>query len=65
MVINIDLGANSSHQTAVPSTSVTNVIRQGSKALPTSTDSKNAKGTIDKERIVDINSLNPYMNKFV
>jgi hypothetical protein len=56
----------------------TNVIRQGSKALPTLDDRNgNKKGNtdnrfggkpsnnIDKDRIVNIDSLNPYMNKFV
>lgn len=57
----------------------TNVIRQGSKALPTLDDRGNTKkangdnraaaakggSVIDKERIVNIDTLNPYMNKFV
>jgi hypothetical protein len=56
----------------------TNVIRQGSKALPTLDDRSNGKkpngnnrfdsktaNGIDKERIVNIDTLNPYMNKFV
>jgi hypothetical protein len=53
----------------------TNVIRQGSKALPTLDERKkptgdnrfSSKGTnsIDKERIINIDTLNPYMNKFV
>ncbi|UJR37326.1 hypothetical protein I4U23_030034 [Adineta vaga] len=52
----------------------TNVIRQGSKALPTLDDHKKpngdnrfgAKGTaaLDKERIINIDTLNPYMNKW-
>ena len=56
------------------------MIRQGAKALPTLDDRNNpkkangdngrfaAKGGgsgIDKERIVNIDALNPYMNKFV
>jgi hypothetical protein len=59
-------------QIAPPST---NVIRQGSKALPTldnqtkpnNANRFDAKGTtgIDKERIINIDTLNPYMNKFV
>ena len=60
----------------------TNVIRQGSKALPTLEDRNNQyngnkktngdnrsnskpTGNIDKERIINIDTLNPYMNKFV
>jgi ribosomal protein L16 Arg81 hydroxylase len=59
--------------------STTNVIRQGSKALPTFDDRSNAnKSTsdnnrfgskggsgIDKEQIVNIDTLNPYMNKLI
>ncbi|CAF0967358.1 unnamed protein product [Adineta ricciae] len=61
---------------ALPST--TNVIRQGSKALPTLDDRNTPKKTtsestratskgnnaIDKERITNIDTLNPYMNKW-
>jgi len=55
----------------------TNVIRQGAKALPTLDDRKKndaddknrfaSKGgnAIDKERIINIDTLNPYMNKLV
>jgi replication factor A1 len=53
----------------------TNVIRQGSKALPTLDDRKKPNGdnrfppkggnALDKERIINIDTLNPYMNKFV
>ncbi|CAF0927115.1 unnamed protein product [Adineta ricciae] len=52
----------------------TNVIRQGSKALPTLDDRKKPNGdnrfggkggnSIDKERIINIDTLNPYMNKW-
>ncbi|CAF1214168.1 unnamed protein product [Adineta steineri] len=55
----------------------TNVIRQGSKALPTLDNQKKPNGdnrfaakggggnnTIDKERIINIDTLNPYMNKW-
>lgn len=55
--------------------STTNVIRQGSKALPTLDDRKKPNGdnrlankgsnAIDKERIINIDTLNPYMNKSV
>lgn len=59
-----------------PPPPATNVIRQGAKALPTLDDRKKntsennrfpSKGgnTIDKERIINIDTLNPYMNKFV
>ncbi len=56
----------------------TNVIRQGAKALPTLDDKKKPNGdnnrfaskggggggnAIDKERIINIDTLNPYMNK--
>lgn len=52
----------------------TNVIRQGAKALPTLDDRKKGNGdsnrapakggnAIDKERIINIDTLNPYMNK--
>lgn len=52
----------------------TNVIRQGAKALPTLDDRKKPNGdnnrfsskggnAIDKERIINIDTLNPYMNK--
>ena len=57
----------------------TNVIRQGAKALPTLDDKKKTNGdnnkfaskgggggggnAIDKERIINIDTLNPYMNK--
>jgi hypothetical protein len=55
----------------------TNVIRQGAKALPTLDDRKKTNGDdnnrfaskggngIDKERIINIDTLNPYMNKLV
>lgn len=55
----------------------TNVIRQGAKVLPTLDDRKKANGdnnnrfsaksgnAIDKERIINIDTLNPYMNKWV
>ncbi len=53
----------------------TNVIRQGSKALPTLDERKKPNGdnragskgatVIDKERIINIDTLNPYMNKLV
>ncbi|UJR08912.1 hypothetical protein I4U23_013166 [Adineta vaga] len=58
----------------------TNVIRQGSKALPTLDDRNNAQkptgdnnraaapkanNAIDKERIINITTINPYMNKWV
>ncbi len=56
-------------------TASTNVIRQGSKALPTLDNQKKptndnrfgSKGTngIDKERLINIDTLNPYMNKLV
>ncbi|CAF2246060.1 unnamed protein product [Rotaria magnacalcarata] len=52
----------------------TNVIRQGAKALPTLDDRKKPNGdnraaakganVIDKERIINIDTLNPYMNKW-
>ncbi|CAF4765905.1 unnamed protein product [Rotaria sp. Silwood1] len=64
--------AQASVTAAAPS--ATNVIRQGSKALPTLDDRKKpnsdnrlgSKGTngIDKERIINIDTLNPYMNKW-
>jgi len=70
-----DLEATNSNQVPTSSASATNVIRQGSKALPTLDDQKktngdnrqSSKGTnvIDKERIINIDTLNPYMNKFV
>ena len=41
------------------STSTTNAIQQGPKTLPKSNN------TIDKERVINIAALNPYMNKFV
>ncbi|CAF1322117.1 unnamed protein product [Adineta steineri] len=61
---------------AAPAT--TNVIRQGSKAIPTLDDRNNTKNSnndnnrfaskssnaLDKERIVEIDTLNPYMNKW-
>lgn len=61
---------------APPAPTATNVIRQGAKALPTLDDRKKnsnennrfpSKGgnAIDKERIINIDTLNPYMNKFV
>ena len=55
---------------------MTNVIRQGSKTLPT-LDEQNpvaksnnrsiahTDSTVDKKLIVNIDALNPYMNKFV
>ncbi len=54
----------------------TNVIRQGAKTLPTLDDRKKGNGdnnrfaskggnAIDKERIINIDTLNPYMNKLV
>ncbi len=54
------------------SNSVTNVIQQGSKTLdnqqkPNIDNRLNSKGNnlIDKERMINIDTLNPYMNKFV
>ncbi len=51
------------------------MIRQGSKALPTLDERKkpnndnrsSLKGPtmIDKERIINVDTLNPYMNRFV
>ncbi|CAF3183622.1 unnamed protein product [Rotaria sp. Silwood2] len=67
---------NQTSTSAVPP--ATNVIRQDSKALPTLDDRNNTKhfngdnnrasskggNSIDKERIVNIDTLNPYMNKW-
>jgi hypothetical protein len=54
------------------SNSATNVIQQGSKTLdnqqkPNTANRLNSKGNnlIDKERMINIDTLNPYMNKFV
>lgn len=54
------------------SNSATNVIQQGSKTLdnqqkPNIDNRLNSKGNnlIDKERMINIDTLNPYMNKFV
>ena len=49
-------------------TSTTNVVRQDPKVVSVSHDSRvnpKASNVIDKERVVDIHSLNPYANKFV
>src|SRR5690349_14328431 len=59
---------------APPPPPATNVIRQGAKALPSLDDRKKTNGdnnrfaskggnAIDKERIINIDTLNPYMNK--
>ena len=64
----------SSFFSAPPPAPPTNVIRQGAKALPTLDDRKKPNGdnnrfsskggnAIDKERIINIDTLNPYMNK--
>jgi len=68
-------GLETTNDNQASTTSATNVIRQGSKVLPTLDDPKksnsdnrlNSKGNsvIDKERMIDIDTLNPYMNKFV
>jgi hypothetical protein len=68
-------GLEATNDNQASTTSATNVIRQGSKVLPTLDDPKksnsdnrlNSKGNsvIDKERMIDIDTLNPYMNKFV
>ncbi|CAM4870960.1 unnamed protein product [Rotaria socialis] len=69
------LEATTNNPPAAPAAPVTNVIRQGAKALPTLDDRKKpnggnraaaAKGTnvIDKERVINIDTLNPYMNKW-
>ncbi|CAF1246914.1 unnamed protein product [Rotaria sordida] len=70
---------NDNNQTSTTTaSSATNVIRNGSKTLPTLDDRNNTKNfngdnnrltakasnTIDKERIVNIDTLNPYMNKW-
>ncbi len=69
------LETTDNNQAQTASSSTTNVIRQGSKALPKLDEQKkpnadnraSLKGTnaIDKERIINIDTLNPYMNKFV
>ncbi|CAF3669774.1 unnamed protein product [Rotaria sp. Silwood1] len=86
-IINNDGNANrrestDNNQTSTITTTAaapaTNVIRQGSKVLPTLDDRNDAKNfngdnnraslkggnAIDKERIITIDTLNPYMNKW-
>jgi len=69
------LETTDNNQAQTASSLTTNVIRQGSKALPKldeqkkpNTDNNRAslKATngIDKERIINISTLNPYMNRF-
>lgn len=68
-------GLEATNDNQASTTSATNVIRQGSKVLPTLDDPKKSNSdnrlnskensVIDKERMIDIDTLNPYMNKFV